>query len=267
MLDRINILGLSDLIEQANKNQITEKDYQIKMAAELRRLLVLYYQGKLSFTIPDGPAVIALRKNFGSNTSFLKRIETSGQWLEDPELVVLAELFKSSLSVNLNLKGENYAMNLSPDNSIETARDVITLHNDNNVHWSAVVCEPEANTLKILPTLGDGNCAVNAIALILKDAVRKTDTLSLDASQQDRSSNSDSFRTYDEVIGELTLNSSRGDTKAKNILKQIDDDAKFAAQIALQEHSSLQNKVVSSAAFYRPDKPLIRLSMPRRFLY
>ncbi|MCD8542473.1 MAG: hypothetical protein LRY69_03335 [Gammaproteobacteria bacterium] len=275
MLNRIKELGLLSLVEKAARQEIDEKQYQIKMAAELRRLTLLYFQGKLSSIIPDGPAVVELRKNFKSNeVAFSRRI--LNEWAQHEELVMLSELLDSSLIVYKydTSKESHFRMNLSSRVS-DITKDEIELYNHNGQHWSAVVPsgtfdKTDISVLankQILPTLGDNYCASNAVSLILKNRIEES-ILSPDTALKNNSTNiadrvsrpepicpaSDS---YAKMIHRLEENAKAGDVKSEKILKQIENDAKLAVKLSLEQgRLPAVEKKPSVLGFYSKPAPV-----------
>lgn len=274
MLNRIEQLGLLSLIEEAVSKEINERQYQIKMAAELRRLTLLYFQGKLSSIIPDGPAVVALRENFKSAEAlFLKRIST--EWAEHEELVMLAELLNSELVVYTadTKTGQDCRMNLSPT-VLGVQREEIELYNSLNVHWSAVVSthsDPKNKVSvlegkKVLNTLGDGHCGFNAVSLVVKNkaeeqkAIQSQETILRELKKESKESKETANSQYDAMIHRLEKNAKAGDIKSENILKQIEDDAKLAVKLSLEvgfysKSTSVNDRKTLQSEFARPFSP------------
>lgn len=145
-----------DLIPELNKLNLRAS------SRRLRTLVFEYLQGKLSPEIPDGPAVLQLRNNLinmGQLDYFIQKQSPDGVWATYLELTLLAELFHVNLKV-LYKQHPGQATFLNAD--VTNDKPTVTLSNDANIHWTAVVNGQEVTTP------GDGNCGYHAFALSLE---------------------------------------------------------------------------------------------------
>ena len=180
--------------------EINELESEAK-SAKLRELVFQYLRGELRPGIEDGPAVKNLRQNLesmGELDAFIKAQSPNKVWSTDLELTLLADLFQVNLKV-LYKQSPGQSTFLNADVSAD--KPTVTISNDNNVHWSAIVNDHE------IATAADGNCGYHAFALSLENP---STTSILEAEQH----------TY---------------TPRADELEMIDSDAQFALSLALED--------------------------------
>ena len=151
----VSTMGREALIEGFNNLNLIER------SRRLRTLVFDYLKGNLKETIPDGPAVMQLRDNLTAMNQldyFIKTQSPDKVWATYLELTLLAELFQVNLKV-LYKQHPGQSTFLNAD--VSEDKPTVTLSNDANTHWSAVVDGKE------VPTPGDGNCGYHAFALSL----------------------------------------------------------------------------------------------------
>lgn len=161
LLDRIRELELEKLFAYQGD------DYQRKMAAALRQLTFDYLEGKLKSKIPDGPSVVALRKDLniiGGMAAFIRTQKPNGAWATDIELTLLSELmgvnFKVAYGDRIDRStGKPLISCLSTTD--DPNRPTVTIKNTNSTHWDTG-----------RGTIHDGNCGYNAYALEIESIAR-----------------------------------------------------------------------------------------------
>lgn len=167
-LTRWTELGLEQILQE---RQLSNEAYQKKMAARLRAMASDYLQGKLKnilgLSIELGPVVREAYTCFGKEgmDARIREQFKNGVWGEHTELAVLAELLGVSLKIHLASRrpSEPVVIDLTAATDGETRKPEpeISLFFSGN-HWSARIDHHNK------PTLGDGNCAYNAVALTIQ---------------------------------------------------------------------------------------------------
>ena len=190
-------MGREALIEGFNNLNLIER------SRRLRTLVFDYLKGNLKETIPDGPAVEQLRDNLTNMNQldyFIEKQSPDKVWATSLELTLLAELFQVNLKI-LYKQHPGQSTFLNAD--VSEDKPTVTLSNDANTHWSAVVDGEE------VPTLGDGNCGYHAFALSLEKP---------------------SNTSTQEIRQQLTSYTPRTDEK-----DQIETDYQYALSLALED--------------------------------
>ncbi len=238
------------------------KEYQARMARDLRPLVFRYLEGGLKDIhgnpVEDGPAVKRLRKYIdviGGKEKFIKTQSPDQAWATDIELTLLAELLRVNFIVEY--AGPQY---INRPRTVLSAvempdQPVVVLANSNNTKWDAVLDGEIDQT-----TLHDNNCGYNAFAKSIAACCGQLQQIAGNRAEENleikivkQSQDAHYLRAIEEYKKEaehfqtVHKNLEKNDPqKYKETMEQIDKDYQYALKVALDNLPGVYGKISSS---------------------